>query len=547
MVVLLKRLFFVIVLLGSNASYSVQEGIGFTVNGLHNGNLRAVEDGSVLFSGDSFQLELKVNSAQYIYSFLLDSTGVVTTLDSGFKPESSSTIKLPSANHWYRLDNNPGKETLIVIASKASLEVSVLADAIKNKKLDSLEFKNILIKTSHIKHVDPNIATRGFKNKGVDFKSDIPFPYRLSSTGKLPKNTITEGKLANRLINISKANHSVKTRGIKEVHIFKKASPAVVIIGTEDGTGSGSLINADGLIVTNWHVVNGIDEVLVAFMPKNRARITKKDLIPGTVIKTNGESDLALVRIDNIPDGVTPLPLGSSNDMDVGQDVHAIGHPAGGADWSYAKGYVSQFRPNHKWKYKETKHTADMVIQTQTPINPGNSGGPLLNNDGEMIGVNTFKSDSVGVNYAVSVEDVREFIKQKGDKKVQKRTDKKKKKRFIKSKKRIKELSEKLGVNVVSIEIFSLNEDGSKDLRIKIDDDKNGKIEMTLILLEDKNKGRVIIYDDDEDGKWDEMVLDEDNNGKPDTHLYNTKGKGADIIGYDDDEDGKVDRYENYE
>ena len=89
MVVLLKRLFFVIVLLGSNASYSVQEGIGFTVNGLHNGNLRAVEDGSVLFSGDSFQLELKVNSAQYIYSFLLDSTGVVTTLDSGFKPESS--------------------------------------------------------------------------------------------------------------------------------------------------------------------------------------------------------------------------------------------------------------------------------------------------------------------------------------------------------------------------------------------------------------------------------------------------------------------------
>ena len=188
-----------------------------------------------------------------------------------------------------------------------------------------------------------------------------------------------------------------------------------------------------------------------------------------------------------------------------------------------------------------------MVIQTQTPINPGNSGGPLLNNDGEMIGVNTFKSDSVGVNYAVSVEDVREFIKQKGDKKVQKRTDKKKKKRFIKSKKRIKELSEKLGVNVVSIEIFSLNEDGSKDLRIKIDDDKNGKIEMTLILLEDKNKGRVIIYDDDEDGKWDEMVLDEDNNGKPDTHLYNTKGKGADIIGYDDDEDGKVDRYEDYE
>jgi V8-like Glu-specific endopeptidase len=550
MLILLKRLFFIIVLIVSSVSYSAQEDVSLAVNGLHNGNLRVVEDNSVLFSGDSFQLELKVNSAQYLYSFLLDSTGEVTTLDSGFKSALNSTIKLPSANHWYRLDDNPGRETLIVIASKIPLEISVLVAAIKNKELNSVKFENISINTSHIKHVDISTVTRGFQAKGKLFEDNKPLPSRLTNLGKLPKNTVTEGKLANRLISTSKSNQDVKTRGIKEVHIFKKVSPAVVLIATEDSVGSGSLLNNDGLIITNWHVVNGTDEVLVAFMPKNRAKITRKDLIHGAVIKIDGESDLALVRIDDIPDGVTPLPLGFSNDMNVGQDVHAIGHPTGGADWSYAKGYVSQFRPNHKWKYKETKHTAGMVIQTQTPINPGNSGGPLLNNDGEMIGVNTFKSNSVGVNYAVSVEDVREFIKQKGDKKVQKRTDKKKKKKkkkFIKSKKRIEELSEKLGVNVVSIEIFSLGENGSKDLRIKIDNDKNGKIEMTLILLEDKKKGRIIIYDDDEDGKWDEMVLDEDNNGKSDTHIYNTKGKGADMIGYDDDEDGKVDRYEDYE
>ena len=549
MLVLLKKLFFIIVLVFSSMSYSAQEDIELTVNGLHNGNLRVVEDGSVLFSGDSFQLELKVNFAQYLYSFLFDSTGTVTTLDSGFKPASNSTIKLPSTDHWYRLDDNPGEEALIVIGSKIPLEISVLISAIKNNGLNSAKFKNISVNTSRIKHVDISAVTRGFQVKGKPFEGDKPFPSRLTNSGVLPKNTIIEGKLAKRLINASKSNQGVKTRGIKEVHIFKKASPAVVLILTEDSAGSGSLIDKDGLIITNWHVVNGTDNVNVAFMPKNRAEITRKDLISGTVIKTNGESDLALVRIDDVPYGATPLPLGSSSDMEIGQDVHAIGHPQGGADWSYVKGYVSQFRPNHKWKYKKTKHMAGMVIQTQTPINPGNSGGPLLNNDGEMIGVNTFKSDSVGVNYAVSVEDVRDFIKQSGNKKVQKRTDKKKKKKrkFIKSKKKIKELSEKLGVNVVSVEIFSLNEDGSKDLRIEIDDDKNGKIEMTLILLEDKNKGRVIFYDDDEDGKWDEMVLDEDNNGKPDTHIYNTKGKGADMIGYDDDEDGKVDRYEDYE
>jgi S1-C subfamily serine protease len=551
MLILLKRLFFVIVVAFASVSYSAQEDIKLTINGLHNGNLRVVEDGSVLFSGDSFQLELKVNSAQYLYSFLIDSTGAVTTLDSGFKPESSPTIKLPGANHWYRLDSNSGEETLIVVGSKTPLEISMLINAIKNKELNSAKFKNISVNTSRIKHVDISAVTRGFQVKGKPFEGDKPFPSRLTNSGVLPKNTIIEGKLAKRLINASKSNQGVKTRGIKEVHIFKKASPAVVLILTEDSAGSGSLIDKDGLIITNWHVVNGTDNVTVAFMPKNRAEITRKDLISGTVIKTNGESDLALVRIDDVPYGATPLPLGSSSDLEIGQDVHAIGHPQGGADWSYVKGYVSQFRPNHKWNYKETKHVAGMVIQTQTPINPGNSGGPLLNNDGEMIGVNTFKSDSVGVNYAVSVEDVRDFIKQSGNKNVQKRADKKKKKKkkkkFIKSKKKIKELSEKLGVNVVSVETFSLNEDGSKDLRIEIDDDKNGKIEMTLILLEDKNKGRVIFYDDDEDGTWDEMVLDEDNNGKPDTHIYNTKGKGADMIGYDDDEDGKVDRYEDYE
>jgi hypothetical protein len=70
---------------------------------------------------------------------------------------------------------------------------------------------------------------------------------------------------------------------------------------------------------------------------------------------------------------------------------------------------------------------------------------------------------------------------------------------------------------------------------------------MTVIILEDKKKARIIIYDDNEDGSWDEMALDEDNNGKVDTHLYsNEDGDGIGVIGYDDDEDGTVDRYEDF-
>ena len=96
--------------------------------------------------------------------------------------------------------------------------------------------------------------------------------------------------------------------------------------------------------------------------------------------------------------------------MQVGADVHAIGHPAGEA-WTYTKGIVSQIRPGYEWQPKASvKHVAD-VIQTQTPINPGNSGGPLISDDGRLIGVNSFKKDGEALNFAVSIGEVEKFLK----------------------------------------------------------------------------------------------------------------------------------------
>jgi len=243
---------------------------------------------------------------------------------------------------------------------------------------------------------------------------------------------------------------------------------------------------------------------------------------------------LALIKLEKKPKNIKPLKFGTISDLEIGQDVHAIGHPVGGADWSYTKGYVSQFRPLHKWKTGDKRHSADLVIQTQTPINPGNSGGPLLNDEGEIVGINTFKStQSIGVNYAVSIDDVRKFLRQKGDKKA----------KSVKSKE--EKLSEKLELNVLSIEEVDYYEDGSKDILVKIDENKNNKPEMLILYLEDKEKGMIVIFDDDEDGHWDEMAIDTDNNGKADFHIYDSDADGKrDMVGFDDDEDGKVDRYE---
>jgi Trypsin-like peptidase domain len=105
----------------------------------------------------------------------------------------------------------------------------------------------------------------------------------------------------------------------------------------------------------------------------------------------------------------------------VGLDAHAIGHPTGEA-WTYTKGIISQYRLGFEWQAKGgIKHKAD-VIQTQTPINPGNSGGPLFGASGALIGVNSFKEAGEGLNFAVSVDEVKKFLARTGNRVAQQKS-----------------------------------------------------------------------------------------------------------------------------
>jgi len=137
---------------------------------------------------------------------------------------------------------------------------------------------------------------------------------------------------------------------------------------------------------------------------------TRDDIKLGRVVKYDEIADLALVRAREVPNGRIPLRLGDSSEMAIGADVSAIGHPEGQA-WTFTKGVISQYRVGFEW----LEHKAD-VIQTQTPINPGNSGGPLISDSGALIGVNSFKKpDAEGLNFSVSVDEVKKFLARKGD------------------------------------------------------------------------------------------------------------------------------------
>ncbi len=170
----------------------------------------------------------------------------------------------------------------------------------------------------------------------------------------------------------------------------------------EGSSGSGSVIDERGYVITNDHVVQGAIRVFVTLADGER--------IPGEVVGRDPENDLAVVRFDPGGRDLVPIPFGSSSALRIGQKVLAIGNPFG-LDRTLTAGIVSGLgRP---LRARNNLVIRDM-IQTDASINPGNSGGPLLNMNGEMIGINTMifspSGGSVGIGFAVPVDTARRVV-----------------------------------------------------------------------------------------------------------------------------------------
>lgn len=191
-------------------------------------------------------------------------------------------------------------------------------------------------------------------------------------------------------------------------NLYQRASPAVVNISVviaqnaQDPSvggmaeGSGFLIDTQGRIVTNNHVVDGAEQIVVNF-PDGTVAEAK-------VLGVDPDSDLAVIEVVSVPEGVQPLSLGDSDIVEVGQSVAAIGNPFG-MQGTLTSGIISakgRVIPSGLSQY-----SIPQMIQTDAAINPGNSGGPLLNLNGEVIGVNTqIRTDgnvkaNTGVGFAV--------------------------------------------------------------------------------------------------------------------------------------------------
>jgi S1-C subfamily serine protease len=195
---------------------------------------------------------------------------------------------------------------------------------------------------------------------------------------------------------------------LHDVALFREVAPSVVLIRTKDESGTGSLLK-DNVILTSLHVVDHNREVTIIFKPADPNGFpTPNEVVAGDVKKIDIQRDLALVRPRSVPNR-RPLEI-SPGDIEVGADVHAIGHPLG-RDWTYTKGIVSSIRPDFEWTYGQGDTHRGTIIQTQTPIYPGNSGGPLLSDDGKIVGVNAFVTKGAdGLNFAVAAKEIRYFL-----------------------------------------------------------------------------------------------------------------------------------------
>jgi S1-C subfamily serine protease len=202
---------------------------------------------------------------------------------------------------------------------------------------------------------------------------------------------------------------------LDNILIYEKFNDAVVNITSisfsynwflepvpEEGTGSGSIINGNGTVLTNYHVIKGAKELTVTLADGTD--------FTGKIIGVDPENDLAVIKFDPQGKDLVIMHFGSSSNLRVGQKVVAIGNPFA-LQRTMTTGIVSGLgRPV---KTNEGVIIREM-IQTDASINPGNSGGPLLNSRGEMIGINTMiyspSGGSVGIGFAVPVDTAKRVI-----------------------------------------------------------------------------------------------------------------------------------------
>ncbi|MDU5261153.1 MAG: trypsin-like peptidase domain-containing protein [Clostridium celatum] len=212
-------------------------------------------------------------------------------------------------------------------------------------------------------------------------------------------------------VTVDPVSFATDSTALSAAEIYQKVAPAVVMVSTKtiqtvngwfqqeaEGMGSGFIINTDGYILTNYHVIDGANEVTVTLSDGNE--------VTASVVNYDSDQDVAMIKINEDIEVPGVVELGDSDALQPGEEVLAIGNPLSKElSSTLTKGIVSALNRSIE---TETGVSTNL-IQTDTAINSGNSGGPLINTKGEVIGINTLKASdgAEGIGFAIPINDVK--------------------------------------------------------------------------------------------------------------------------------------------
>jgi S1-C subfamily serine protease len=249
----------------------------------------------------------------------------------------------------------------------------------------------------------------------LDLLSSASAPPVASTATPLPTSTRVPAISADNLALIDAAGLDFEEQRI--IDVYQRVAPSVVNITTqvlrrsfffevipEEGAGSGFVLDSDGHILTNYHVIEGAQSIEVSFGDET--------VLPAKLVGADPRNDLAVLQVENAPPGLlVPVELGQSANLQVGQRAIAIGNPFGQFSRTLTTGVISAL--DRTLQSRDGREISG-IIQTDAAINRGNSGGPLLDSAGRVIGINTAifspSGTSSGVGFAVPVDTIRRVL-----------------------------------------------------------------------------------------------------------------------------------------
>ncbi len=201
---------------------------------------------------------------------------------------------------------------------------------------------------------------------------------------------------------VNMAVYDLCNRGVVHIDTRSIRMDSFLQVSLREGTGSGSVIDKSGIILTNQHVIDGAKEITV--------RLFNGKSYPGSVVGQDTDTDIAVLKIDAPADQLEPIRFGDSRSLRVGQRIYAIGNPFG-LERTMSAGMISC--SNRQLPSRE-RRIMRSFLQVDAALNQGNSGGPLLNTRGELIGMNTAimssNGDSAGVGFAIPSSTIQRVL-----------------------------------------------------------------------------------------------------------------------------------------